>query len=222
MTAAGAGLSSGGNPPGRVHWSGNPSAAVTFVADFMHTTPITLLERLRLPANQEAWGRFVDLYTPLLFHWARSCGLQADDAADLVQDVFVALLEKLPAFNYDPQKSFRAWLRTVTMNLWRDRQRAVATRPLPVGTGAVAEAAVPDPARVLEDEEYRSYLVSRALKLMQADFEPASWRAVWAHAVEGRSAPKVAAETGLSVAAVYCAKFRVLSRLRSELHGLME
>jgi len=33
----------------------------------MHTTPATLLERLRGDRDEAAWGRFVDLYTPLLF-----------------------------------------------------------------------------------------------------------------------------------------------------------
>lgn len=188
----------------------------------MHTTSITLLERLRTPENQEAWCRFVDLYTPLLFHWARRCGLQKEDAADLVQDVFTALLQKLPAFNYDSQKSFRGWLHTVTVNLWRDRRRAAASRPSSGHNGQGAERSVPDPVVALEVEEYRSYLIRRALTLMQTDFEPATWRAVWEHAVVGRPAPQVAAELGQTVAAVYCAKFRVLSRLRQELQGLID
>ena len=188
----------------------------------MHTTSITLLERLRTTSNNDAWGRFVELYTPLLFHWARSCNLQAEDAADLVQDVFTTLLQELPAFAYDSNKSFRAWLRTVTLNRWRDRLRAAATRPMPGGGSQVDGVAVPDHVAALEEQEYRAYLVSRALKLMQADFEPKTWQAVWQHAVEGRPAGEVAAKLGLTTAAVYCAKFRVLSRLRQELHGLLD
>jgi RNA polymerase sigma-70 factor, ECF subfamily len=188
----------------------------------MQTTSITLLERLRTPANQEAWRRFVDLYTPLLFQWARTCGAQPDDAADLVQEVFMVLLQKLPAFRYDPQMSFRAWLRTVTTNLWRDRQRAAATRPLPGGDGPIASLASPDHVLDLEEKEYRNYLVGRALKLMQADFQPTTWRAAWEHAVVGRPAAQVAAELGLTTAAVSCAKFRVLNRLRQELQGFLD
>jgi DNA-directed RNA polymerase specialized sigma24 family protein len=41
-------------------------------------------------------------------------------------------------------------------------------------------------------------------------------------AAAGRSATEVAAELGLSVGAVYAAKFRVLNRLRRELHGLLD
>src|SRR5438552_17277524 len=81
----------------------------------MYTTPVSLLERLHQPAADEAWQRFVKLYTPLLYHWACRVGLQGADAADLVQDVLTLLVQKLPEFKYDSQKSFRAWLRTVML-----------------------------------------------------------------------------------------------------------
>jgi WD40 repeat protein len=69
-----------------------------------------LLERLRQPLPDDAWARFVRLYTPLLYYWARRLGCQDSDAADLVQDVFAALTEKLPHFVYDEHRSFRRWV----------------------------------------------------------------------------------------------------------------
>jgi hypothetical protein len=33
-------------------------------------TPASLLQRLRLPGETGAWARFVELYSPLLWHWA--------------------------------------------------------------------------------------------------------------------------------------------------------
>src|SRR5712692_822077 len=93
----------------------------------MNSTSVSLLEQLRNPAESKttgpAWERFVELYTPLLYYWARRLGLRDQDAADLVQDVFLVLVRKLPEFSYDRHKSFRAWLRTVTLNKWRERQR---------------------------------------------------------------------------------------------------
>src|SRR5947209_16334896 len=94
----------------------------------MHTTSPSLLARLRRPDDPEAWDRLVDLYTPLLYHWARGTGLQEPDAADLVQEVFAVLVRKLPEFRYDEHKSFRGWLRKITLNKWRDRQRHARTR----------------------------------------------------------------------------------------------
>jgi RNA polymerase sigma-70 factor (ECF subfamily) len=190
----------------------------------MHTTPVSLLLRLHRPSLEpEAWPKFVELYTPLLFTCARRLGLRAQDAADLVQDVFTVLVQKLPEFDYQPGKSFRAWPWTVTLNKYRENQRRLRAAPPPAVSGVpmdhLASAELPD---ALEEGEYRQYLVSRALQLMQADFQPVTWKACWEFVVGGKPAAAVAAELGISVKAVYMAKFRVLRRLRQELQGLLD
>jgi len=188
----------------------------------MTTTPASLLERLRRPDEKAAWPRFVRLYTPLVYAWARRTGLQPADAADLVQDVFTVLVVKLPEFTYDRARSFRAWLRAVTLNRWRDRLKARQPVPADPGAGPLAEAAVPDPVELLAEEEYRRHLTRRALELMRADFQPATWRACWLNVVEGRPAAEVAQTLGVTVSAVYSSTYRVLERLRDELRGLLD
>lgn len=185
----------------------------------MSATPATLLERLRHGSDPVAWSRFVELYTPLLYTWARRAGLTDDDAADLVQDVFTQLLVKLPIFVYDPQRSFRAWLKTVLLNHWRTlrRKRSVTTDPAADLDGVVAPE-----AEGFWEAEYRKRLVSRALEVMQSEFQPATWKACWEAVVNGRPTEEVGAELGLSSVAVRIAKFRVLNRLRQELAGLVE
>jgi RNA polymerase sigma-70 factor (ECF subfamily) len=183
-------------------------------------TPASLLERLRQPNQQSSWTRFVRLYTPLLFHWARRLGLRDADAADLVQDVLTLLVRKLPEFTYDRNKSFRAWLRTVTLNCWRNRCRRVELprqQPAPDLDGLAGR----DEAELLSDSEYNQWLVGRALELMQAEFQPTTWKACWECVVAERPAAEVAAELNISVGAVYMAKSRVLSRLRQELTDLL-
>jgi RNA polymerase sigma-70 factor (ECF subfamily) len=187
----------------------------------MHTTPISLLERMRQPADGEAWGRFVDLYTPVLYAWARRLGISGPDAADLLQEVFVLLIQKLPEFVYDGRKSFRAWLRTVTLNKWRALNRR-AVLPTLAGDAAFDGVAAPEERPELDEVEYRRHLVSRALKLMQVEFQPATWKACWECVVEGRPVGDVARELGISVNAVYLAKSRVLRRLHQELDGLID
>ena len=98
----------------------------------MHSTPLSLLERLRHPADQDAWSRFVRLYTPLMCHWTRCVGMQDSDAADLMQDVFTLLVAKLPDFRHDGTNSFRSWLRTVTLNKRASARRAA----LPIARSA--------------------------------------------------------------------------------------
>jgi RNA polymerase sigma-70 factor (ECF subfamily) len=184
----------------------------------MTSTSASLLERLQEPADTAAWDRFVELYSPLLFTWAKQLGLQSADAADLVQEVLLVLLQKLPEFRYDQQQSFRGWLRAVLLNRWRDQRR----RPrLPLEPDPV-DPVGPDNVADLREAEYRRFLVHRALQLMQTDFQPMTWRACWELVVNGRSPAEVAGELGVSVWSVYTSKSRVLARLRQQLDGLLD
>ncbi len=185
----------------------------------MTRTPATLLERLRQKPDEEAWGRFVELYTPLLLSWARRLGLQQPEDADFVQEVFAHLVTKLPGFAYDNKRSFRGWLRTVAHNLWRNRRDR---RVLPAaGPIDLNELAAPE-AEAFWDIDYRRHIVDRALTIMRAEFQATTWRACWEVVVNGRPAEEVGTELGISAEAVRAAKYRVLNRLRRELDGLLD
>src|SRR5436305_26445 len=130
----------------------------------MDFTPASLLEHVRNPADQAAWKRFVQIYTPLLYQWARRIRLQEQDAADLVQDVFTVLVQKLPEFQYDRQRSFRAWLKTVMLNKWREHQRRRIPRTLEDNGTSLAELADGADPDGLSETEYRQKLVQRTLQ----------------------------------------------------------
>jgi RNA polymerase sigma-70 factor (ECF subfamily) len=187
----------------------------------MQSTSASLLLRLKHGDDASHWERFVRLYTPLLLHWATRAGLQRDDAADLVQDVLMTLMRKMRDFDYDGAKSFRSWLRTVTLNHWRDRLKRRATRPLPTSDSMGDVEGEEGLARMI-DAEFQKALTSRALELMQTEFQPHVWKACWEHAVQGRPASDVAAELGMTSGAVYTATSRVLARLRQELAGMLD
>jgi RNA polymerase sigma-70 factor (ECF subfamily) len=191
----------------------------------MNTTSVSLLEKLRQPAGAEttaSWNRFVQLYTPLLYHWARRLHLTAEDAADLVQEVLTTLVQKLPEFQYDPDQSFRAWLRTVTLNKGRDLCRRRAATQGKTSDQALPDVEGPDSTAAFDESEYRRHLVQRALLLMQAEFQPVTWKACWEYMIADRPAAEVARDLGITVNAVYLAKSRVLTRLRQELAGLLD
>jgi RNA polymerase sigma-70 factor (ECF subfamily) len=187
----------------------------------MLTTPPSLLVRLRQSPELEAWERFVEMYTPLLFAWTKRLDLDDHEAADMVQDVFAVLVEQLPRFVYDRDKSFRAWLKTILLNRWRNHARKRSAENL-VGADMDELAEEQDAIPELEEAEYRQYLVSRAMALMQAEFEPVTWKACCEFVMGGRGAEEVARDLGISVNAVYLAKSRVIRRLRAELAGLLD
>jgi len=155
----------------------------------------------------------------MLMHWIGRLGLEPDEAADIAQEVLMSLMVRMPTFRYDPEQSFRSWLRTVTINKTRDFLRRKKTRTLHESK----KITEPDdsPQSLFTDHEFHQALARQALHLMQAEFEDTTWRACWASAVEGRKAPEIARELGITVNAVYLAKGRVLKRLRSELEGMI-
>src|SRR5882762_1277502 len=124
----------------------------------MDTTSISLLERLRQPAHEEAWARFVNLYTPFIYYWARRVGLTSEEAADLVQDVLTVLVQKLPEFQYDPEKSFRGWLRTVTLNKWRENRRRVGVVVSQASDSTLAGVVSPQDEETFWQVQYRHHV----------------------------------------------------------------
>jgi RNA polymerase sigma-70 factor (ECF subfamily) len=187
----------------------------------MTKTPSSLLERLRQPFEPDAWGRFVALYTPMMYSWARRAGLQEQDASDLLQEVFITLLRVLPTFSYDRHRSFRRWLRTVTLNKWRSlrKHRDYRVHGEQADLNLVAGE---NELEALWEAEYQQHLIGTMLNIMCADFQEKTWKACWETTVASRPAADVAAELGLTVGAVYAAKFRVLDRLRQELKDLLD
>src|SRR5947209_6861312 len=89
------------------------------------TSP-TLLGKLRDPTNQAAWEEFVDRYGRKIYAWARQRQLQDADAQDVTQIVLVKLATQMRTFAYEPTKSFRGWLRTLTQHAWSDFMAARA------------------------------------------------------------------------------------------------
>ena len=182
----------------------------------MYTTSATLLERVRQRTDAAAWDRFVKLYTPFLYHCGMRLGLAEADAADAVQDVFLVLLDKLPAFQYAQDGSFRAWLRTVTVNKCRERFRKRHETAAGGSESGLSQLAVGGDSDEFWNVEYRQHLVARALEIMQSEFEPTTWQACWQTTVEDRPAADVAAGLGITINAVYVARSRVLRDLLDE------
>jgi RNA polymerase sigma-70 factor (ECF subfamily) len=182
-------------------------------------TSATLLLRLRDSADAEAWRRFVDLYTPLLYHWAGRSGIQAADAAELIQEVFVVLLRSLPAFRYDPGRSFRAWLHTLVRTKWIDMQRKRSHPAVDAGLSGVAAG---DDLVELEETEFRNFLIQRALQLAEEEFGASTVQAFRAAALEDRPAAEVASRLGITENAVYLARRRVMQRLKESLDGMWD
>jgi RNA polymerase sigma factor (sigma-70 family) len=98
-------------------------------------TPKTLLQKIadRTQRNDCAeWAAFVELYAPPLMRFVRlqSPGMSEADAEDVVQDVFIRLVDVLRERKIDRNRAkFRAYLASMTRHLLIDRYRAAQARP---------------------------------------------------------------------------------------------
>jgi RNA polymerase sigma-70 factor (ECF subfamily) len=192
------------------------------------TTSRSLLERVK--ANDpRAWDQFVALYAPLVFQWCHGWHLREQDAADIFQEVFQAVARHIGGFRKERKEdTFRGWLRTITRNKVHDHFRRLGREPEGVGgTDAqtrLAQFPAPQPGDEgsSAEEHGEPGLVHRALELIRAEFAERTWQAFWRTAIEGRSAPEVAAELSMSPGAVRVAKSRVLQRLRETLGDAIE
>jgi RNA polymerase sigma-70 factor (ECF subfamily) len=193
----------------------------------MNETRQSLLLRAQ-NGEANAWKDLTDLYRPLILGWLNRQGVPGGDLEDLCQEVLLSVVKHLPGFQHSRQRgAFRAWLRTIVCSRTADYWRAVDTdTQARGGSGATAALQqIADPESELNrqwDEEHDRYVLQCLLDLVEEDFEPITLKAFVRLALDGVSGAEAAQELGLSVAAVYVAKSRVLARIRQEAEGLID
>jgi len=191
------------------------------------TTRPSLLFRLRDPADQRAWAEFVGLYAPFVYGFLRKQGLQDADAADLTQVVLRAVVASMSSFDYDPMRgSFRGWLFTIVRNKLRNYRAESARRWQGTGDTAMIELLQSQPAPEAEvaawQREWEQRLFQWLANKVKPDFQESTWQAFWRTAIDGERGKDVAESLGMSVAAVYLAKSRVMARLRDEIQAFQD
>ena len=182
-------------------------------------TRLSLLVRLTRsgPSDEHAWREFVDYYAPVIYQWCVRRGLQDTDAQDVTQQVLLKLAVKLPSFQYDPSRSFRFWLRTLTYHAWADflseREGVASGHPSEWAALATAEARE-DLLRRIEDE-FDLELLEQAMAQVRGRVEPGTWEAFRLTALEGVPAAEAARRLGKQVANVYVLRSNVQKLLQA-------
>ena len=128
------------------------------------------------------------------------------------------LLKLLGAFEYDPAKSFRGWLKTVSRRVWsdlRERQDRI------VGADSLLQTveAHADLQAQLE-ATYDYELLELAMEKVKSRVEPSTWEAFRLTAIEGLPAAEAAQCLVMAVGNVYVAKHRVQKLLHQEIREL--
>lgn len=188
-------------------------------------TSVSLLTRLRQSHRDDvSWREFVTRYGRRIYEWCIGRGLQAADAEDVTQDILVKLAALLCQFEYNPQLSFRGWLRTVTENAVKDHLRGIHQRKMSAGGSEIwrrlvqVEAVQELTARL--DGAFDLELAEEAMSRVRARVAPNRWLAWQLTAREGHSGAEVAAELSMKVASVYTARNQIQEMIREEVERL--
>ena len=170
-----------------------------------------------------AWERLVRVYSPAIFGWAKRVGLDDEDSADVVQEVWIGVNRGLENFRRDrPADTFRGWLWTITRNkigdLFRRREDSAVACGGTDGVRLLQNVPEVEPAD--DSATSSSDIFQQALDIIRKDFQEPTWQAFWRMVVLGQPAREVASQLSMAPNAVHQARFRVLQRLRKELVDL--
>ena len=180
-------------------------------------TSLTLLQKLAVEVtggNEATWVRFFGLYTPAMRRFVE-WNDKVHDPDDVIQDVYLKLVEILRSQKYQPDKArFRTFLATLIrrqlISLYRHDQARGAEVNVPLDAVS-EEPSVPALQATEIDLKWAWAKHAAAVEhvLTKTALSAQSKRVYRAHVLEGRSAEEVAGEFGISKNLVGQIKFRV-------------
>lgn len=179
-------------------------------------TSYQLLLRART-GDQDAVERLCAYYLPRLHRWAEGRmpkdARGAVDTGDVVQEVLIKCVQRIPQF--DPQQpwSFPAYLRNSLMNRFRDEARRIKRHPPASPLDSGAEAPDPSPFDRLMSIEGRERYEQALARLRPIDQQAIVTRCEWG--MEYRDIAALLGKT--TVNATRVAIHRALVRLAKEM-----
>jgi RNA polymerase sigma-70 factor (ECF subfamily) len=176
----------------------------------------TLIDQIR-GGDTASFAMIVERYKVQIYNLAYRFSGSAEDAADMTQDVFCRVFEKLES--YRNQSSFFAWVYTLALNYARDwvRKKKNHERKIDRFSKEYSSNEANSPGRILEaDEETRSlYSALRTLTVDRREMVLLKYR-------HERSIREIAEIFNISESAVKMRLNRALGDLGQELKYLKE
>ena len=171
-------------------------------------TPQTLLRKIADYANGDdaaEWASFVELYEPVIrIYIAQSGNSNEPDVDDVVQEIFIRLVDVLRNREYNPAKGrFRHYLAAMMRRLLIDRHRRAIYRGAGLEAdidGDALESDAPDPATIVDMRlRLARHLAAVEHVLTRTMLEKRTVAAYREYAIEEQPAAEVAARHGMTV-----------------------
>lgn len=180
-------------------------------------TRASLILQLTGPRREPAWAEFVASYEPFLMRLVQRRGVPARHAADVTQQIFLAIARSVSGWQDDGKpESFRRWLNRVAQNVVIRFMTRERKQPGGIGGTDLVEflETVPaEPDRQLV-ADYERELIVWAAEQVRGEFRETSWQAFHATVIEARDVAEVAAELGVSAGSIYMSRSRIMARIQ--------
>lgn len=192
----------------------------------MAKTPVSLLQRIQLAPNDDAWRQLDELYRPWLERWIGRLVNDPNRVDDLVQNTLVSMCKALSSFTHQGPGTFRAWLKKIVSGqLSRHFREVQQQRHLGCQRSAVMLDELEDEesaASRIWEQEHDQYVLNQLLRRIRHEFAPTTWAAFTGVALQGKPGQQVARELMITENAVYIARTRVMKRLKEEAAGFID
>lgn len=181
------------------------------------TTDASFLEKIT-DGDEISWGKFYEIYSPLICYCGREWGLNESENEELVQDVMVGFFMGAKTFRYDRTKGkFRSYLQEIAKTkIFAILRKRPGGEEKQFANAALMEFAFDEKW----DSEWHNYLCAEAFKLLKKEMEDLSFRSFEMYVMQGMPPAEVAEKLGISVNAVYINKCRALEFLRRTVREL--
>ena len=172
--------------------------------------------------DQDSWRRLHKVFRPIVEDWFhKKWRIDADQAAELTQNVFSRVTVAVMRFDRAKNGTFRGWLWTIAhneaMDYFRRRERQPRTEGGTENLQLLANVPdeVPNQSREDDDATLRALL-----DVLEGAFSARDVKIIEMTVLQNRSNVDVADELGMTGNALGQAKLRAFNRLRSDWHEL--
>lgn len=189
-----------------------------------HSTRVSLIKVLSSGDTGEAWSVFIEKYGPLFYYWCGQWGATPEDAEDVIQDTLLNVFKSIDSYRFQPDGSFRQWLKTIARRSWHsicEKQARSLQGERPIFKSMVHK----DPAKELQareslmncfDELARTEILELAFDRVRNRVEARNWEVFERMDLQEQSGEEVAEQFQMSLGAVYVVACRVRSLIHRE------
>lgn len=180
---------------------------------------------LRNLEDQAVWNRFFNSYWKLIYHSARSSGLEDADAQEVVQETVIAVTKNIGNLEYDRSKgSFKGWLMKTTKWKVIDQFRKIQKKQARESSDDSEKIEnMPDDLHGMEtywENNWQKDLLEAAMEKIRAEVNPLYFQVYDLLVAKDLKPKEVSGKLGISVSQVYLAKHRFTEALKKTVNEM--